>query len=160
MWSELTKLLSDMLHLYQEILRLGIKKRAALVSVQLKELERIVHREQMLLNAVAKLDHQRGKVSRKLALQCDANRPPEKLEELLQFCEAAPAAALKSVQKELKAAIAEVEKVNALNTNLTQQALFVVDYQLNVLSGSSVGPTYAEKGQEQVSRAKRFDYQA
>lgn len=160
MWEQLIDVLSELTIVYQKLFCLSKEKRGVLIAVRMKELERIVQEEQVLLSIVVKLEQERAAVIQRLAKQHGFTVFPQKLEEILPYCDKTVLEKFLRAHKKLKKVIADVKAYNQVNTNLTRQALEIVDYKLNVLSAASIGPTYAEKGQEQVTRAKRLDYKA
>ena len=160
MWAELAEILAKLADVYQQMLALSKNKRLALVRVQIKELETITRQEQVLLSVVNSLEKERSIILLKIRQGLDKQYANAGLSTLIDQCHEQSKEALQASHQRLKEVIASVQVHNELNTNLTTQALSAVNYQLNVLSRSSVGPTYAEGGKELVDRKKRLDFEA
>ncbi len=160
MWKELVSVLKKLLDLYIQLLVLSKEKRMVIASVKMTELEKIVRQEQIMIATIGKLEQRRESVLTSLLVSENISTPNKELLDLVMFCDQATGNKIKEIHSQFKATLAELESNNKLNNHLITQALSVVNYNLNVLSQTCAGPTYAEKGQEQFSNAKRFDYKA
>jgi flagellar biosynthesis/type III secretory pathway chaperone len=159
MWKELISVLTKILDVYKQLLVLSKEKRMVIVSVKMKELEKIVRQEQIMIATIGKLEQQRESVLTSLLVSENISTPNKELLDLVMFCDKAIGEKITEIHSQFKETLAELETNNKMNNHLITQALSVVNYNLNVLSEASVGPTYASKGQEQVSKRKRFDYE-
>lgn len=160
MWQELIEVLSKILDLYEEVLILSKEKRKALVSVDLKALERIVMKEQLLIKSVGKLEQRRESALTELLLSENITAPHSKLSDLYEFCDGATALKLQKIHTGLKRTLAELGQSNEANNTLLSHALSAVDFNMNRLTSAKVGPTYASEGGELVSHAKLYDFKA
>lgn len=160
MWKELISVLTKILDVYKQLLILSKEKRMVIVSVKMTELEKIVSQEQIMVATIGKLEQQREAVLTSLLVSENISTPNKELLDLVMFCDKDMGKKIKEIHRQFKETLAELETNNKMNNHLITQALSVVNYNLNVLSQTSVGPTYASKGQEQVSKIKRFDYEA
>lgn len=160
MWKELISVLKKLLDLYIQLLVLSKEKRMVIASVKMTELEKIVRQEQIMIATIGKLEQQRESVLTSLLVSENISTPNKELSDLVMFCDQATGNKIKEIHSQFKATLAELDSNNKLNNHLITQALSVVNYNLNVLSQTCSAPTYAAKGQEQFSNAKRFDYKA
>ncbi|MBP2630546.1 MAG: FlgN protein [Firmicutes bacterium] len=160
MWKELISVLTKILDVYKQLLILSKEKRMVIVSVKMIELEKIVRQEQIMVATIGKLEQQREVVLTSLLVSENISTPNKELLDLVMFCDKDMGKKITEIHRQFKETLAELETNNKMNNHLIKQALSVVNYNLNVLSETSVGPTYASQGQEQVSKIKRFDYQA
>lgn len=160
MWKELISVLTKLLDVYIQLLVLSKEKRMVIASVKMTELEKIVQQEQIMIATIGKLEQQRESVLTSLLVSENISTPNKELLDLVMFCDQSTGNKIKKIYSQFKATLAELDSNNKLNNHLITQALSVVNYNLNVLSQTSVGSTYAAKGQEQLSNAKRFDYKA
>ena len=160
MWKELISVLTKLLDLYKQLLVLSKEKRMIVVNVKMKELEKIVRQEQIMIATIGKLEQQRESVLTSLLVSENISTPNKELLDLVMFCDQSTGQKITDIHRQFKETLAELETNNKMNNHLITQALSVVNYNLNVLSETAVGPTYAAQGQEQISKVKRFDYKA
>jgi len=160
MWKELISVLTKILDVYKQLLVLSKEKRMIIVTVKMKELEKIVRQEQIMIATIGKLEQQRESVLTSLLVSENISTPNKELLDLVMFCDQSMGQKIADIHRQFKETLAELETNNKMNNHLITQALSVVNYNLNVLSEAAVGPTYAAQGREQVSKVKRFDYKA
>lgn len=160
MWKDLISVLTKILDVYKQLLILSKEKRMVIVSVKMTELEKIVRQEQIMVATIGKLEQQREAVLTSLLVSENISTPNKELLDLVMFCDKDMGNKIAEIHRQFKETLAELESNNKMNNHLITQALSVVNYNLNVLSEASVETTYAAKGQEQVSKIKRFDYKA
>lgn len=160
MWKELISVLMKILDVYKQLLILSNEKRMVIVKVQMKELEKIVRQEQGMIAAIGKLEQQRETVLTALLAEENISAPNQHLLDLVMFCDEKTGNKITELHQQFKKTLGELDENNKMNNHLLTQALSVVNYNLNLLSETSVGPTYAQQGREQVSSVKRFDYKA
>lgn len=160
MWKELISVLTKILDVYKQLLILSKEKRMVIINVKMIELEKIVRQEQIMVATIGKLEQQREAVLTSLLVSENISTPNKELLDLVMFCDKDTGKKITEIHRQFKETLAELETNNKMNNHLITQALSVVNYNLNVLSGASVEPTYASQGQEQVSKVKRFDYKA
>lgn len=157
MWKEFIVILSKLLEIYEEFLALSKQKRAAIVSVKMPDLEKIVRQEQVLIASVGNLERRREEVLAGLLAEEKIATPRKTLLDLLPYCDEKTARKLEDIHAKFKATLAALEECNEGNNRLLKQALSAVNYNLNVLTNASVEPVYAAGGQEQVTTARRFE---
>ena len=75
-------------------------------------------------------------------------------------CPAEFRASLHEIHERLNERVSEAQEASDANEFLIRHALGAVEYHLNRLSNSSIDPTYGQKGNESVTREKKFDFKA
>lgn len=148
MWEQLVGVLANMLTLYQELLAISKQKNAVLVKARTQELETLTKQEELLIIRIGKLDHAREKLLQEITA---ANRLPGEalpMSRLVALAEADIAEQLNELWRQLSSITAEMAKVNEVNTKLIDQALFFINYNINLLTQSATSPTYAAQGQQ------------
>jgi len=160
MWQEFIDVMSKLLETYKAMLRVSKDKRKVLVQVDMAALEDLLTKEQSLIATVGKLEKEREIVLKKIVIAEHIIEPTAKMADLFSLCSNKEAATLKNIHEELNAIVAQVTENSATNELLISGALSAVNYNLNRLSDTSVGPTYADKGQENILKTKKYDFQA
>lgn len=161
MWKDLVEVLGKIYLAYQDMLNLGGRKKAALIGVDMKGLEKLLEEEKILAHRVQELENKRKGILRQLMEENKAIRPDSKLVEMYAFAPSRPIEnRLKELHKKLDDCIKEVQKLNSDNMVLTQGALQAVSFHLNRIGGASVDPTYGNTGRDTVSHEKKFDFKA
>ena len=103
--------------------------------------------------------------NRKIILQKLAQLEPKikagtKLAELCRYCPAETAKRLSQLHAKLNQVTNEVSAIRDANRVLVSAALSAVNYHLNVLGDTAVAPVYGAGGSENVSKSKKFDFEA
>jgi flagellar biosynthesis/type III secretory pathway chaperone len=160
MWQEFINVMSKLLEIYKVMLRISSEKRKVLVQVDMTALEDLLTKEQSLIAKVGKLEKEREIILQKIAAAEHIIEPMAKMADLFSLCNNKEAAVLKNIHEELNTIVAQVTENSATNELLISGALSAVNYNLNRLSDASVGPTYADKGQENILKTKKYDFQA
>ena len=160
MWQELNETLAKLIQLYERVLTIGKKKRDAMVVVDLKALDLILQQEEQLTGEILSAEE-----SRKLILQKLAQIEPQinagtKLKELCRYCPAEMAETLAKLHTKLDQVTKEVSSIRDANRLLVSAALSAVNYHLNVLGDTAVAPVYGAGGSENISKSKKFDFEA
>lgn len=147
LWDKLDTILTEMLELYRALLALSTQKREMLVKVQVQDIEAITKREETLILQIGKLEGLREQLVASIAKT--SQLPPEELNlaKIRELVDEAKADRFVWIDQEFDAILKELTPLNKLNTDLIQQSLGFINYNLNLLSQSQVGPTYAAKGQ-------------
>lgn len=158
-WEELLAVLSKMLSIYQALLTLTKQKHDVLVAAKSHELEAVTKQEEILILQVGKLEDLRGKLVSELMASHGITGGEVSLAELYKMARPEVVEQFDSISKKFGAVAAEIEPLNKINTELIQQALGFINYNINILSQTVAGPTYAAKGQvnQQIIQRKAFD---
>lgn len=154
-WQELLEVLVDMLSAYQKMLELGHEKRQALVAVKIADIGSITKKEESLIIYVTRAEKVRKAVVKKIADHY--NLPPEDISlfKIRQFADEDMAGRLKAFERDFNKVLSEIEPVNKTNTELIQQALSFVNYNINLLTQNVANVNYAPQGQQgQPSQAR------
>ena len=160
LWLDLIDVLGKISLSYDDAIKLGTRKRDALVSIDMDGLSKILDEENLLTSKIQKLERKRGEVLTNLAKSEPTVNQNTKMEELFQL---APSRAiedrLKLLHKNLSKKVDEAVKIKDNNQVLAQGALTAVNFHLNRIGGASVDPTYGKSGNS-VSYQKKFDFNA
>ncbi len=160
MWQKLIEILNNLSTVYDELAKLGEKKRDALVAVDMDALSKILDQEQLIAAKIENLEKQRGSILLELSKNNPAINSNMKAED---FYKTAPTPFVKkqllAVHKQLSQNVERTLKIRDNNQILAQSALNAVKFKLNQISGAFVEPTYGNKGAI-VTHQKKFDYEA
>lgn len=153
-WEALVTVLGKILSIYQAILTLSQEKKKILVAANAQGLEKITKQEEILILQVGKLEEIRRKLVGELINAHGITEEGRSLLQLQKIATPAVVLQLENFSKKMNEIIAEIGTLNKLNTELINQALGFINYNINILSQTVVGPTYAPKGQanEQTKR--------
>ncbi len=161
MWQELIDVLKKICAVYDDLSRIGEKKRDTLVAVDMKGLAKVLDEEQLAAAKIQNLEKKRGSILTELSKTLKNINADTKAEELYRK---APTVALQSELTNLHIALTKsVERAVKLRDNnqiLAQSALKAVKYHLNKLGGATVNPTYGKVGNSGVTHEKKFDFKA
>ncbi|MCC5464056.1 flagellar protein FlgN [Pelosinus baikalensis] len=141
-WGKLTAVLEKMLIMYQAIFELCLQKREVLVQRNVPGLETIMKQEENLCFEVTRLDKIRKSIIKELAAIYGITDTKIALSELVQMADQEEIGNLKNVEQELASILFKIAEVNDVNKQLVEQGLLIVNYSLNLLAQSAVGPTY------------------
>ena len=161
MWTKLIDVLGKICIVYDNLAKIGEKKRDALVTIDMEGLSKILDEEQLAAAKIQKLEKERGNILKELAKNNPAIDDSTKAED---FYKNAPSLAIEkrliTLHKTLTKNVDRAVKIRDNNQILAQGALDAVKVHLNKLSNAAVEPTYGSKGAEIVSRQKNFDFKA
>lgn len=145
-WEKLVTLLGEMVELYKAILELSRQKRDMLIAVKPQELESVTKQEELLILRVGKLESTRGKIMQEIAAAGGVTVEGLTLAKMQEMAGPDIAPRLAGIATEFDSIMHELAPVNQTNAELIQQALGFINYNLNLLTQSATGPTYAAKG--------------
>lgn len=156
LWQELFGVLADILSAYRKMLELGHAKRDALVGAKVKEIEDITKQEETLIIFVTQSEKVRKSIVEKIAVQYKL--PPEEvsLSRFTSLTDAQTAKRLERFDDDFHKVLAEYEQLNKTNNELIQQALSIVNYNINLLTQNVAESNYApnrQGGQTNQNRA-------
>ncbi len=149
MWQDLIDVLTKLCNAYDGLTKIGEKKRAALVTIDMDGLSKILDEEQIAAARIQALEKKRGAILNELSKSA---RPRITYGRAEEFYHHAPTPA---IEKKLLA-------LHQLLTVNVEEALELnaVNFHLNRLSGAAVEPTYGSKGGDIVTHQKKFDFRA
>lgn len=160
MWQEFIDVMTAILDLYKQLLQLTKEKRLAIVTIKMKELEAMVAKEQLLVDNISRREQQRIEILAKLVKDNNIAEKADKMLDLLKYCDKKNGQRIVQIHTELTETLRVLTKEGKLNNDLVRQALGVVNYKLNVLSGAVVEPTYGTGGAERVNTRSNLNFNA
>ncbi len=130
---------------YKNLLGLSMKKTPVIVAGQLEELAKITDEEQIVVSRINHLDSKRQDVFADIANVINKDVKTMKLTDLIAMLASRPKEQQKlaKVHDELKTVVHEVERVNGQNRVLIQNALEMVEFDMNMLQAMKSGPETA-----------------
>lgn len=158
-WQELVGVLQKILSIYKAILMLSQEKKQILVTAKSHDLEKVIKQEEILILQLGKLEEVRRKIVAELVAAHGITDEKVTLTHLQEIVAPDVALELKKFGDEIEAIMAEIVPLNKINTELINQALGFINYNINILSQTVVGPTYAAKGHAN-EQAKRTVFDA
>lgn len=161
MWTKLIDVLGKICVVYDNLAKLGERKRDALVTIDMEGLAKILDEEQLAAAKIQKLEKERGSILKELAKNNPAINDFTKAED---FYKNAPSLAIEkrliTLHKTLSKNVDRAVKIRDNNQILAQGALDAVKFHLNRISDAAVEPTYSRKGGGIVTHQKNFDFKA
>ena len=161
MWTKLVDVLGKICVVYDNLAKIGERKRDALVTVDMEGLSKVLDEEQLAAAKIQRLEKERGNIMKELAKNNPSVNDSTKAED---FYKNAPSLAMEkrliSLHKSLSKSVDRAVKIRDNNQILAQGALDAVKYHLNRMSNAAVETTYGNKGGEVVTRQKNFDFKA
>lgn len=130
---------------YEGLLTLSRKKTSIIVDNNLEHLQKITDEEQELVGRVNQLDKQRMEITADIANVLNKDVTTLKLVNLIGMLEGRPAEqkALAESHDRLQAAVKELQRVNEQNRELLQNALEMVEFEMNLLQATKTAPETA-----------------
>lgn len=130
---------------YENLLGLSMRKTPVIVAGNLEELAKITDEEQIVVSRVTNLDHKREEVFADIANVINKDVKTLKLADLIAMLAARPQEQQKlaKVHDKLSNVVHEVERVNGQNRVLIQNALEMVEFDMNMLQAMKTGPETA-----------------
>ncbi len=159
-WEKLASVFVEILKLYQELLGLCHQKREVLVQSNMKELEKIVRQEEMLVLQVGKFEAISKGVIKELSVIYGLTGMKPTLSQIIQLADPDMQLTFQNTGQELRSVILKIAAVNEVNKKLVEQGLLIVNYSLNLLAQSAVGPTYHPNEQTSCLNKGFFDSKA
>lgn len=154
-WEALLAVLSRILSIYQAILSLSHEKKQILVAAKAQDLEKVTKQEEILILQAGKLEEIRRKLVNELMVAHGITRGGRSLLKLQTITTPAVAQELENFGKQMGQIMAEIAPINKLNTELINQALGFINYNINIsFPNCEWRHTYAIQGQanEQTKR--------
>lgn len=151
MWNDLVSLMAETVEVYRVILELSRTKKKVLVAASVGELSELTKQEEHLVLQIGKLEAARKKLIGDLASAYALSVKQLTLTKIKELADADTTKKLDELGTELSAITGELDRLNKMNSQLIQQALNYVNYTLNLLTQSTVGPNYAAKGADEAA---------
>ncbi len=151
---------------YTRLIALSEQKTPVIIRGELEELNRITEAEQDIVGGIQKLEKQRIQIMKDIAEVTNRKAEDIKLGQLIQMMEKRPAeqARLTALHDKLKATMDHMKRVNEQNRELLENALEMVQFEMNLLQSLKTAPETADynsnayaTGTIMGSGTKRFD---
>ena len=130
---------------YENLLGLSMKKTPAVIAGELEELAKITDEEQIVVGRINRLESKRQEVFADIANVMNKDVETLLLTDLIEMLKSRPEEQQKlaRVHDRLRAAVYEVKKVNGQNAILIQNALEMVEFDMNMLQSMNTAPETA-----------------
>ena len=130
---------------YEGLLDLSRKKMRIIAGANLEDLQRITDDEQEVVGRLSRLEKRRIEVTADIANVLNKDVETMKLTNLIEMLSARPAeqAALAAVHDRLKSVVREVQRTNEQNRELLEEALELVNFEMNMLQAYKAAPETA-----------------
>ena len=130
---------------YEGLLALSQKKMRIIAGANLEDLQRITDDEQEVVGRLNRLEKRRIEVTADIANVLNKDVETMKLTNLIEMLSARPAeqAALAAVHDRLKSVVREVQRTNEQNRELLEEALELVNFEMNMLQAYKAAPETA-----------------
>lgn len=130
---------------YENLLTLSMKKTPVIVSEDLTELAKITDEEQIIVSRINHLDHQRNEAVNDIANVLNKDVDNLKIVDLIRMLAARPQEQekLAAVFDKLQDNVRSVKRINEQNRELIQEALELVQFNMNVLQAMNKAPETA-----------------
>ena len=130
---------------YEKLLGLSMKKTPVLVSGDLDELAKITDEEQIVVSKINRLEQKRQETFTDVANVINKDVKTLMLGDLVEMLSSRPVEQQKlaKVHDRLKAAVYEVKRVNEQNRELIENALEMVEFDMNMLQAMKTAPETA-----------------
>ena len=130
---------------YEGLLALSQKKMRIIASANLEDLQRITDDEQEVVSRLNRLEKRRIEVAADIANVLNKDVETMKLTNLIQMLSARPAeqAELAAVHDRLSSVVREVQRTNEQNKELLEEALEMVEFEMNMLQATKAAPEMA-----------------
>ncbi|NBJ92564.1 flagellar protein FlgN [bacterium 1xD42-62] len=130
---------------YENLLGLSMKKTPAVIAGELEELAKITDEEQIVVGRINRLESKRQEVFADIANVMNKDVETLLLTDLIEMLKTRPEEQQKlaRVHDRLRTAVYEVKKVNGQNAILIQNALEMVEFDMNMLQSINTAPETA-----------------
>ncbi len=160
MWQDFIMALKGLSDAYTALLEIEGKKQVVLVAVDLKGLEALVEKEEQQLERIRAAEERRRDALLALSKEIPSIHADTTMTAVEAACPAELRGLLRKTNLRLSQCVQKAREAGSMNEFLLRHALGAVEYHLNRISNSAIDPTYGQKGQESVSREKKFDFKA
>jgi flagellar biosynthesis/type III secretory pathway chaperone len=146
LWENILGLFGRMSERYREMIGLAEEKRDALISVQADKISGIIAREETLIRQIEILEREREFLVGQIARESGWTDKKVKLLYLVERAPARFAAQMKETGQNLADIVMRIALLNGINNNLLQQAMRIIEYNINILSRAQAAPMYSAGG--------------
>ena len=130
---------------YEELLKLSREKTPIIVSGNLENLQKITDEEQELVSRINHLDKKRMEVTADIANVLNKDVTALKLKNLIEMLSgrAEEANSLTEVHDRLQSVVRELQRVNEHNSELLQESLEMIAFEMNLVQSMKTAPETA-----------------
>lgn len=160
LWEKLLSILLESINMYKILLELAGKKREVLVAVKPRDLEAITKQEDSILINANKIESARLGITSEIATLYGIEANAITLKSLIEKADLKIAPQLADAVGNLDKILNELAAANKLNSELIQQSLNYVNYNINILAQTVSEQTYAPKGNENQPGTSRIIFDA
>ena len=130
---------------YDELLALSQKKTQVIASANLENLQKITDDEQEAVGRVNHLDKRRMEVTTDIANVLNRDVETLKLSKMIELMSSRPGeqAKLAEAHDRLQSSVRELRRINEQNRELLENALEMVEFEMNILQASKAAPETA-----------------
>ena len=130
---------------YENLLGLSMKKTPVIVAGAMEELAKITDEEQNVVSKISRLEQRREEVFADIANVINKDVKTLKLSDLIEMLASRPEKQQKlaRVHDKLSSAVHEVKRVNEQNRILIENALEMVEFDMNMLQAMKNAPETA-----------------
>jgi len=141
----LISVLNDECQEYENLIRLSEEKTPAIVAGSLEDLARLTDEEQVVVDKISYLEKQREVSFKDIANVINKDVKTLKLSELVDMLSSRPEEQQKlaKVHDRLKEVVYAVRRVNNQNRELLQNAMEMVEFDLNIIQAMKTAPQTA-----------------
>ncbi|MDF2546585.1 MAG: hypothetical protein K0R93_1483 [Anaerosolibacter sp.] len=151
---QLIAVLKQECDLYKDYLNLASKKKTAVIKGDIKEIDHITKLEQNMIVNMGKVDQIRIAIIGNILLEKKVSNV-ENITELANLIDEPNRSTILKLKDQLAALLEETKNANELNSELLQQALEYVEYNMNLItSAQPKGSTYGNKANEKDLKIK------
>ncbi len=138
--------LNDEYALYEQLLKVSMEKTGAIVSNSLDRLSETTEKEQNLADALASVEHKRRETMESVASILGRRPDDVKVTDVIEFLDGQPEFRnpLIEINEKLAKIARRVREINGHNQNLIQEALSMIEYNINLLQNMNRAPETAE----------------
>lgn len=130
---------------YEALLALSQKKTQVIASANLEDLQRITDDEQEAVSRVNRLEKRRAEVTADIANVLNRDVETLKLSRMIELMQSRPAeqAKLAEAYDRLRGSVRELRRINEQNKELLEDALEMVEFEMNMIQASKAAPETA-----------------
>ncbi len=130
---------------YEKLLKLGQRKKQVLIDADVEELEVLTEREQDVSSALRNLENKREQIMDDMSVVLNKKKEELTLGKMIEILDKQPEqqSRLTEIRTKLGATLKEVSTINEQNRVLTEQALELVEYDLNLFRSFRQAPETA-----------------
>ncbi|BEP30211.1 flagellar protein FlgN [Helicovermis profundi] len=147
--------------IYKELTKIADDKKQIIIDGKIKELDKITIREQGLAMSLVKLENYREKVINKIMKDLNIKNI-DTITELITHLDQDSKNKLNTVKNQLIGIIDDIKNKNELNSQLIDQSLKFIDFNIGLLAGIEEDNKYASDGKDPkfIQRKSLFDAKA